>query len=63
MEYLIIDYSDVTKEDSKNQDFSKRKCYILSESELFDLLNKSKEDGEFPDIAIYKLGDCIIDWT
>jgi hypothetical protein len=61
MQYLVIDYSLVTKEDEKRQDFSKKKCYVVNEAQLFELLNKGKDNP--PQIAVYKLGDCIIDWS
>lgn len=61
MDYLIVDYSLVTKEDEGRNDFSKRKFYVLTEDELFKLIDKSK--GDCPEIVVFKIGDCVIDWS
>ena len=57
-DYILKDYRDISEEDTKHRDFSKVKVSIITESEMWELL-QNKEEG----LCIYQLGDCIIDWS
>jgi hypothetical protein len=56
-EYLLKDWKEVTKEDIECHDLSKLKIRIITETEMWELL-QNKEKG----ISIYKIGNCLIDW-
>lgn len=54
-DYIIRDYTDC-----KDSDYKIRT--VSSLEELFDELNRAKEDEKIK-IAIYEIGDCLLDWS
>ncbi len=51
MEYVIINYSMGEIEMIR----------VVTEKEMFDALDKAKGDGL--EVAVFKLGECVIDWS
>ncbi len=57
MEYLILDYSD-GKKDGKN----KPELEVVNEKELWEKVHLAYEDDEIK-ISVYKIGECVIDFS
>ena len=57
MDYLILDYSDGTK-DGKN----KPKLEVVNEKELWEKVQAAYEEDEIK-ISVYKIGECLIDFS
>lgn len=57
MDYLIFDYSDGTKEGKNDPELK-----VVSEKEIWEIIQvgHEKEDKK---IAVYKIGECVIDFS
>lgn len=55
-EFLIKDYENVETDNGEEP-----KIKIVSEKELWEIFRKAKE--RFPEIAVYKIGECVLDWS
>ena len=55
--YLVCDY---TK--TENGEDGKRKLYELSAKDLLELLERCRWD-ESKKVAVYEIGDCLLDWS
>ena len=53
-EYLVIDYTDC-------KIFGKGKLSRVFEKELWELVDKAKKEGL--NIAVFELGECVLDWS
>jgi len=61
-EFLIKDYSEVTRGMLDNKDYSKLKLYIVDLRGMLDWLDKARMDSEVS-ISVFQLGDCLLDWS
>lgn len=61
-EYLVKDFCDGPNKLRNESGIIVPEIYILSEKELFALLNDKRWEGNF-EIAVYELGECILDWS
>ena len=59
--YLIKDYTEVTELESKRADFHNLKISVVSENELWAVLDTAKTDKL--QIAVYEVGKCLLDWS
>ena len=55
MDYIVIDYT------KYGYEADKVKIYRVNEKELFEWLDRAKDQELL--ISVYKLGECILDWS
>ena len=61
-EFLVKDYSNVSKKDTENKDFSKVEYHVVTFKEMLEWLDKAKNDSALQ-ISVYEIGDCLLDWS
>ena len=54
-EFLIVDHTNKGKDEEPA-------LHLVSLKELWDELDKAREDGNVL-IAVYEIGDCVLDWS
>lgn len=59
-EYLIKDYTGIDDVRLENP-----RIFIVNEKELFELLQKirNEDDEKYTKISVFKIGDCVLDWS
>ena len=57
MDYLILDYSDGTKEGKNEPELN-----LVNEKEVWEIIQIAHED-EKKKISVYKIGECVIDFS
>jgi len=55
MKYVVFDWT-------KSDDYKKYDVYIIEQKELFELLNRAREDSKIK-ISVYELGQHLLDWS
>jgi len=59
--YLARDWTDCEAQQNSSHVVSGPKDRFVREDNIFEAINVAKEEGR--KIAIFKLGDCVIDWS
>lgn len=57
-EFLIKDYTGIDIDKRESSEVS-----IVDEKRLWEILQKAKSLDGFPQISVYKLGECVLDWS
>ena len=60
-DYLVKDWTNVKFGPNRRSQDGQPECKVVCEDDIWKVIDSAKENGS--KISIYKVGECVVDWT